>query len=57
VSRGNNKGLNDNERGQMGVSRIQGIVGWTIGPPADNEYAVEPVGVDTINLLSSIKQS
>ena len=29
--------------GQMGVRRIAGISGWTREPPADKEYAVEPV--------------
>lgn len=33
---------------ELGVRIIAFISGITIGPPADNEYAVEPVGVATI---------
>ncbi len=29
--------------GHMGVKRMAGMEGWTREPPADNEYAVEPV--------------
>jgi hypothetical protein len=29
----------------MGVTRIAETSGWTTDPPADNEYAVLPVGV------------
>ena len=47
---GNNTVLNDNDLGQIGVMTKLCTLGWTIGPPADNEYAVDPVGVDTINL-------
>jgi hypothetical protein len=32
----------------MGVTTIAGTDGWTIGPPADSEYAVDPVGVATM---------
>ena len=35
--------------GQIGVTTIAGTDGCTIGPPADSEYAVEPVGVATIS--------
>src|SRR5262247_2342447 len=34
---------------QIGVSTTAGIVGKTIGPPADSEYAVEPVGVEMMS--------
>lgn len=46
---GKTKGRNDKLRGHIGVSTIALSEGWTIGPPAEREYAVEPVGVDTIN--------
>ena len=36
------------ECGQMGVSKKTSTSGATIGPPAAKEYAVEPVGVETI---------
>ena len=36
------------ECGQIGVIIIDSILGDTIGPPADKEYAVEPVGVAII---------
>ncbi len=45
---GNTSGRKDKLRGQMGVNTRALNEGWTIGPPADNEYAVEPVGVDII---------
>ena len=45
--------LNDRERGQIGVMTKLCTLGCTIGPPADNEYAVDPVGVDTISLIQS----
>jgi hypothetical protein len=32
----------------MGVMRRAGICGWTRDPPAESEYAVDPVGVDTV---------
>uniref|UniRef100_K3WHE0 Uncharacterized protein n=1 Tax=Globisporangium ultimum (strain ATCC 200006 / CBS 805.95 / DAOM BR144) TaxID=431595 RepID=K3WHE0_GLOUD len=38
-------GRNDNVCGQMGVNSIVGTDGCVMEPPADNEYAVEPVGV------------
>src|SRR5512139_1018876 len=34
--------------GQIGVSTMQPVVGYSIGPPAERQYAVDPVGVDTI---------
>lgn len=46
---GNTSGLKDRLRGHIGVSTMALKEGWTIGPPADREYAVEPVGVATIN--------
>lgn len=45
---GKTRGRNDKLRGHIGVSTRALKEGCTIGPPADNEYAVEPVGVDTI---------
>jgi hypothetical protein len=45
---GNTRGRNDKLRGQIGVSTIALSEGCTIGPPADREYAVEPVGVETM---------
>mmetsp|Transcript_13998 Transcript_13998/g.52309 ORF Transcript_13998/g.52309 Transcript_13998/m.52309 type:complete len:282 (-) Transcript_13998:888-1733(-) len=42
---GSMSGRKDKECGQIGVSRIAGTLGWTMLPPADMEYAVEPVGV------------
>ena len=35
--------------GAIGVSRMAWVIGATIGPPAESEYAVEPVGVDTMS--------
>ena len=35
--------------GAMGVRRKASVSGCDIGPPADNEYAVDPVGVDNSN--------
>ncbi len=37
------------EWGQIGVARSASTVGRTIGPPAESEYAVEPVGVATMS--------
>jgi len=34
------------ERGAIGVRRNASVSGWEIGPPAEREYAVDPVGVD-----------
>lgn len=45
---GNTSGRNERLRGQMGVRTSALRDGCTIGPPADNEYAVDPVGVDTM---------
>lgn len=36
-----------NERGAMGVRRNASVSGCDIGPPAEREYAVDPVGVDS----------
>src|SRR5207302_1131664 len=33
--------------GDTGVTTMDSTVGTTTGPPADSEYAVDPVGVDT----------
>ncbi len=43
---GNTSGRNDRLRGQIGVMTKALNEGCTIGPPADKEYAVDPVGVD-----------
>lgn len=45
---GSNMGRKDRVCGQMGVMRRAGICGWTRDPPAESEYAVDPVGVDTV---------
>jgi hypothetical protein len=45
---GNTRGRKERLRGQIGVRTRALREGWTIGPPAESEYAVEPVGVDTI---------
>ena len=45
---GNTSGRKDRLRGQIGVSTMALRDGCTIGPPAESEYAVEPVGVDTM---------
>lgn len=29
--------------GQIGVSRMPGMDGWTNAPPAESEYAVDPI--------------
>jgi hypothetical protein len=39
-------GLKLSERGAMGVRRRASASGCEIGPPAEREYAVEPVGVE-----------
>ncbi len=46
---GKTRGRKDRLRGQIGVKTRALSEGWTIGPPADREYAVEPVGVETIS--------
>lgn len=45
---GRTRERNERLRGHIGVSNSDSTSGWTIGPPDDNEYAVEPVGVDSI---------
>jgi hypothetical protein len=35
--------------GQMGVRQMAGTEGKIIGPPAESEYAVEPVGVQMMS--------
>lgn len=45
---GKTRGRNERLRGQIGVSTSALRDGWTMGPPAESEYAVEPVGVDTM---------
>ncbi|OPZ61184.1 MAG: hypothetical protein BWY85_02461 [Firmicutes bacterium ADurb.Bin506] len=34
--------------GQMGVTSSTSMLGLTSGPPAESEYAVEPVGLHTM---------
>lgn len=46
---GKTSGRNDKLRGQIGVKTSALSEGWTMGPPAESEYAVDPVGVDTIS--------
>ena len=46
---GKTRGRNDKLRGHIGVRTIALREGCTIGPPADSEYAVDPVGVDTMS--------
>lgn len=46
---GKTSGRKERLRGQMGVRTSAESDGCTIGPPALREYAVEPVGVDTIS--------
>jgi len=45
---GKTRGRKERLRGQIGVNTKALSDGCTIGPPADSEYAVEPVGVDTM---------
>jgi len=47
VLAGNTNGLNDNDRGEIGVSNKDETRGCTMLPPALREYAVDPVGVET----------
>ena len=42
------RGLKESECGQIGVKRMAGICGWTIDPPAESEYAVDPVVEETM---------
>ena len=41
-------GRKDNDSGQIGAIPIDLTSFYTIGPPADKKYAVDPVGVDII---------
>ena len=50
-SEGRQIGRNERLLGAIGVIKILLIPFCMIGPPADNEYAVEPVGVE-INIPS-----
>jgi hypothetical protein len=45
---GKTRGRNDKLLGHIGVSTNALKDGCTMGPPAEREYAVEPVGVDTM---------
>ena len=43
--------------GQMGVRQIALTEGKMMGPPAESEYAVEPVGVATIKPSALYRQT
>ena len=45
---GKTSGRNDKLRGHIGVRTRALSEGCTMGPPADREYAVDPVGVETM---------
>ena len=45
-SEGKQIGLKERLLGAMGTMRIPFTPFWRSGPPADSEYAVDPVGVD-----------
>lgn len=45
---GRTKGRNERLMGLTGVNNKADTDGWTIGPPDEREYAVEPVGVASI---------
>src|SRR5690349_20885042 len=45
---GRTRGRTASVWGQMAVTTIASTPGTTMGPPADIEYAVDPVGVDTM---------
>ena len=45
---GNTRGRKDKLRGQIGVRTMALRDGCTMGPPAESEYAVEPVWLDTM---------
>lgn len=45
---GSTIGRKESECGQIGVTNIADTLGWTIEAPAATEYAVLPVGVETI---------
>ena len=46
---GTTRGREVNVCAAVGVMISESTLGVTIGPPADNEYAVDPVGVATTN--------
>ena len=45
---GKTSGRNERLRGHIGVNTKALKDGCTMGPPAEREYAVEPVGVETM---------
>ncbi len=47
---GNTNGLNDREKGHMGVNSSPGTAQWTSEPPAAMLYAVDPDGVEIMIL-------
>ena len=49
ISDGSTIGLNESDKGQIGDISRHGTSLWTIGPPTDKLYAVDPVGVDKIS--------
>lgn len=48
-SEGKINGRKLNDLGQIGVSKSDCTEGCTIDPPAESEYAVDPVGEATIS--------
>lgn len=52
---GMTRGRKEREWGAMGVRRVQGTDGATIGPPADMLYAVEPEGVAIIRPSACVR--
>ena len=41
-------GRKDRECGAIGVTQMHWVFAWTMEPPAERLYAVDPVGVDRI---------
>ena len=46
---GKTRGRKERLRGHIGVKTRADRDGWTMGPPALREYAVDPVGVETMS--------
>ena len=53
---GSTVGLKEREWGQMGVTTMQGTLGWTMLAPAAREYAVLPVGVEIMTPAKKVAQ-
>jgi len=49
VPKGIIRGRNENEWGAIAVRHMHSMLLWTILPPADKLYAVDPFGVDKIS--------